>query len=153
MSLAATLQRQGFYETSAFEDDIYYITGNTGCHGVDFCVGMKLFVDEGQVNTIGEHITANHCSTCTLLITAATTYRYANPVKQVVDTLRQCSALSYDDLKKDHIREYQSYYYRMTFELEEEESDQCYDITQRFQHFCEQPTDTALVNAYVNYGR
>ena len=85
--MAASLQRGSFYEATTHTDDTLLISGRLGGGDESFCAGMRFVISDGAQTGMGEHLLAEHSSSITVLLTAATTFRHKNPVNQIVGYL------------------------------------------------------------------
>ncbi len=153
LDLAASLQRICFYEYTKHTDDSLYIGGEIGGDGMDFCCGMRFVSDGDSLEGIGEHIVTRHATDVTVLITAATTYRTQDPARTVEETLSTASALSYEALKSDHIKEYRSYFDKMHLDLPYDRSLDHLTTDKRLARIDSEHPDGGLINTYVDYGR
>lgn len=153
LNLAASLQRDCFYEKTEHTEDSLYISGNLGGGGMNFCCGMRIVSDCGHVEGIGEHLVARGATTVTVFLTALTDYRSEDPRRGVEDLLAQASSNCYEQLKTDHIEEYQSYFNRMRFCLDYEKQLDELPTDKRLSRIDREHPDHGLVNTYMDYGR
>lgn len=152
LDLAASLQRGSFYETTTHTEDSLYITGNPGGSGSDFCCGMR-FVSDGTTKGIGEHLITEGAATVYVFITAATTYRSANPRLTVEKTLAKAVSHTYEELYKDHLAEYQPYFNRMALSLPYDAALDALPTDERLHRISAEAPDNGLIATYFNYGR
>lgn len=153
LNLAASLQRLSFYEKTEHTSDSLYITGNLGGGGMDFCCGMRFISDGENQQGIGEHLIAKGATNVTVLITALTEYRSDNPRRDVQLLLDDASAVHYEQLKEEHIADYQSYFKRMTFSLSYDSAFDTWSTNERLSRIDETHPDNGLINTYFDYGR
>lgn len=153
LDLAASLQRECFYETTTHTTDTLLITGRLGGGEECFCCGMKFVTDGSELQGIGEHLVARNASYVTVFLTAATTFRHADPEKEVRNVLAGASRLSFDELRSEHVREYTSYYNRMHFSLEYDTSLDLLPTDERLSRLDEDYPDNGLLTTYMNFGR
>lgn len=153
LDLAASLQRDCFYERTEHTNDSLYIGGNLGGGGMDFCCGMRFISDSDDLQGIGEHLVTKGATTVTVLLTALTEYRTKNPRAEVEKLLNQASAIDYDELKKIHIREYQSYFNRMRLSLDYDKKLDTLTTDERLTRIDENHPDNGLINTYMDFGR
>lgn len=153
LNLAASLQRDCFYETTEHTDDSLYISGNLGGGGMDFCCGMRFVSDRGSLQGIGEHLVAKGVSQVTVYITALTEYRTDTPRQDVEQRLNLAASTGFKKLKSDHIREYQSYFHRMRLCLDYDKTLDELTTDQRLARIDENHPDNGLINTYMDYGR
>lgn len=153
LDLAASLQRGSFYETTEHTADSLYISGNLGGGGSDFCCGMRMLSDGAFVKGIGEHLLTEHAAEVLVLITASTSFRSALPRKTVEDTLTKASLLSYEELYRDHLAEYQPYFNRMTLTLPYDKELDKLTTDERLRRISPEHPDNGLIATYFAYGR
>lgn len=153
LNLAASLQRDCFYETTEHTDDTLYIAGNPGGSGMDFCCGMRFVTDGGHLQGIGEHLVAKGVTSVTVFITACTKFRTEHPREEVERLLDDACMTSYEEHKTEHIREYQSYFNRMRLCLDYDKSLDELTTDARLSRIDENHPDNGLINTYVDFGR
>ncbi|MCM1245227.1 MAG: glycoside hydrolase family 95 protein [Roseburia sp.] len=153
LDLAASLQRDCFYEKTEHTTDTLYITGDPGGNGMEFCCGMRFIADGGSVQGIGEHLAAKGAKKVTVFITALTKYRSENPRAEVEKLLDHACAVRYEELKTDHIKEYQSYFNRMRLCLEYDTELEQLPTDERLARIDEAHPDNGLINTYMDFGR
>lgn len=151
--LAASLQRMSFYEKTEHTDDALYITGNLGGGGLDFCCGMKFVAPGGTVSGLGEHLIAKDAREVIVYITAVSEFRTKNPRQEVERVLEEASRRSYEDLKKEHVKEYQSYFGRMSLELDYDKELDLLFTEERLKRIAQDKPDNGLLHTYFDYGR
>lgn len=153
LDLAASLQRDCFYETTEHTGDTLYITGNLGGGGMDFCCGMRFVSDGDSIQGIGEHLVTKDATKVTVFITALTDFRADDPRKEVERLLIRASAVCYEELRADHIKEYQSYFHRMRLCLDHEEELEKLTTDERLARIDDDHPDNGLINTYMDFGR
>lgn len=153
LDLTASLQRDCFYEKTEHTQDSLYITGNLGGGGMDFCCGMRFVSDSENLHGIGEHIVTKGATQVTVLITAFTEYRTDNPRLETEQVLSRAAAISYEQLKSDHIAEYQSYFHRMRLTLDYDRELDKLTTDERLARIDETHPDNGLINTYMDFGR
>lgn len=153
LDMAASLQRMSFYEATEHTKDALYITGNLGGGGMDFCCGIKFISGEGELSGLGEHLICKKTTNIIVLITALTTYRVKNPRLEVEKRLNRVAKKSYEQLKEDHIKEYQSYFKRMKLELDYDKVLDKMTTDERLERINEKNTDNGFISTYFDFGR
>ena len=153
LDLAASLQRDCFYEKTEHTEDSLYISGNLGGGGMDFCCGMRFLSDSGDLQGIGEHIVTKGATNVTVLLTAFTEYRTDNPRRETERILSLASAVDYGQLKAEHIKEYQSYFCRMSLSLDYDRELDKLPTDERLARIDEEHPDNGLINTYMDFGR
>ena len=63
----------------------------------------------GNIRIIGEHLVVDDAVNVTLFISAATSFRYEDPLKASLDFINNAQKHSYDDLLAEHIKDYQGF--------------------------------------------
>ena len=153
LDLAASLQRECFYETTTHTNDTLLIAGRLGGGEERFCCGMKFVTDGSELQGIGEHLVTRNASYVTVFLTAATTFRHTDPEKEVRDVLSAASRLSFEELRSEHIEEYTSYYNRMHFSLEYDKTLDLLSTDERLSRLDEEHPDNGLLTTYMDFGR
>lgn len=153
LNLAASLQRDSFYERTEHTGNSLFISGNLGGGGMDFCCGMRFLSENDNIMGIGEHLLAKNTTWLTIIIAALTEYRAKNPRKEVALLLDAAAAKGYKSLKDDHIREYQSYFNRMRLTLDCDRELEQWTTDRRLARIGKDCPDNGLINTYMDYGR
>ena len=170
LSLAASLQRGSFYEATTHTDDTLLISGRLGGGDESFCAGMRFVISDGAQTGMGEHLLAEHSSSITVLLTAATTFRHKNPEETVVlytkpksryrrilckrkETLKKAAFIPYEKLKEKHVKEYRSYFDRMHLSLPYDSSLDALPTDERLARIDKEHPDNGLINTYFDFGR
>ena len=153
LDLAASLQRDCFYETSEYEGNSLYIAGNLGGGGMDFCCGMKFVSDGSMIKGMGEHLITEGATEVCVYITALTEFRSKNPKTDVKKILDKAAEVSFDTWKEKHIKEYQSYYNRMEFCLSYPKEYDKLTTEERLKNLDDSHPDNGLLCTYMDYGR
>ena len=147
---ASTISRGCFYDTSWHEGDAVYFTGNLGEGGVRLCVGIKVVAENTEVQALGEHVIAQGADTVTVYLSASTTFREKDPVEAVRKRLNCASETAYEEMKREHVREYQKYFQSCRLKLSYDESLDCLTTEERLQ---KNPVDNGLIQTYFDFGR
>lgn len=127
--------------------------GNLGKGGIDFVTAAQMKAIGGEVKTVGERLIVEGADELIVFITAATTYQYENPLLTARELLNQASEYSFEELKVRHIKEYQSYYKRLTMELSYDKKLDEIPTNERLESICETHPDNGLLQTYFQYGR
>lgn len=173
MNLEVTQSRHHMYDYSekASEDSVM-LGGNLGRDGLDYAMMCKASSPDGKVEVIGESIAVYDAAEVDLYWSAATTYRVKvqcedenldeslakkKALKAVLtEKLEKAASKSYDELKKRHIADYQSYFDRMslTFDLDRAAVSTAQKTTDRcLAEIANGSTDLSLEQLYFNFGR
>ena len=153
LDLAASLQRGSFYETTEHTADSLYISGNLGGGGSDFCCGMRFVSDGSSTGGGGEHPPTEHASEVLVLITAATTFRYRKPKAAVEAFLSEAASHSYEELYREHLEEYQPYFFRMNLNLPYDTALDSLSTDERLHRISAEAPDNGLIATYFAFGR
>jgi len=94
--------------------------GNTG---MKYMARLKAIAEGGKVSTTGNNLRVEGANAVTLLLSAGTDYKiqppyHGNPHEKLTTTqLVAAEALSYDELRKSHVAEYQKIFHRVSLNL------------------------------------
>ncbi|WP_425549042.1 glycosyl hydrolase family 95 catalytic domain-containing protein [Amphibacillus indicireducens] len=130
-----------------------FMAGETGGKGVSFHGELKATSSDGTIETIGNRLLINGATEVTILLTAATTFRYENPGEQSLNVLNKASKKAYDQLKHAHINDYQVLFNRMSLRLGETDHQSELPTDQRLEQMKEGNKDQKLLEIYFNFGR
>lgn len=125
------------------------LSGTTGDGGVHYAVMCR---------AVGENVQAMGSMLlippeCTLYVSAATSFRFSDPEKQILEWLDQAEKAGYDQIRREHIRDVQGLMDRCELRLD---YDRIYDsmpTDERLRGFVQGTDDLGLVNDYFSYGR
>jgi len=118
--------------------------------------------DGGSVQAEGEKVCFNQCDTVTILLAAATdytfdhfsNYRGGDPKAAVEKRLASASRKKYDDLKSAHIKEFQSYFNRVSLDVGTTPAERlAMPVDQRKVLHTEKGGDPDLEEMMFQYGR
>lgn len=135
--------------------DTSIMTAQCGGKGaVEVCCAIKVVVDGGTVEGIGNSIIVKGADSATILLAADTTFREENPEEAALKRLEKAAELSWQELQEAHKKDYQELYKRVTFELEKEETEAAYAPTpRRVEAFRMGAKDNGLIELFFQYGR
>ena len=85
--------------------------------GVRMEARVKVLNEGGSVRTEGGSIKVENADAVTLLLTAATDYRGNDKLALAASQLASAAKRNYEDIKKDHITDYQQYFKRVDLHL------------------------------------
>ena len=146
---------RNFDELEALSPNCTMLRGETGGKdGIAFRCGIKAIPENGTVQTLGNHLIVEKADTVTLILAAATSYRFEDPEQQCLKTIEQAAAKSYDELRKAHVNDYQALFNRMDLQINESTpqysdlpTDQRLDLVKKGEE------DSSLISTYFQYGR
>jgi alpha-L-fucosidase 2 len=120
--------------------------------GVKMEARLKLISEGGKVFSGGDSIRVEKANSVTILLTAATDYFGEDPADVAGKQMEAVSKRSYEEIKKDHISDYQFYFKRVSIDLGS--SDGNYFTTDaRIIAMQNGYTDTDLIELYYQFGR
>ncbi len=113
------------------EGDTITLTGQPTDHGengLKFAQQIKVIVDGGSVDVINNGINVEDANSITILMTAGTNYHQSmdedfnyfteeNPLDRVKERIIAASSKTFEQLKEEHIADYQSLYKRVKLDL------------------------------------
>lgn len=135
------------------EDRVIYVSGCNGSpeNGLEFCMAVAVNTD-GRVKQLGTRLIVEDASRACVFVTGRTGFRSRKPAQWCLETLKKAMAVPYEQLKKEHIRDYKSYYDRMSLRLGKEE-DERLPVPERLKRFRDGKEDPSLAELYFNFGR
>ena len=153
LSFTLSLSRLGKKASIAVhgnEIDMNEHTGNG--KGVKFFSRLNVTTDGGTVQAQGDSLRIEKANSAVIYLTAATDYSGSDPAAVTEIQLAAVSKRSYEDIKKDHITDYQSFFKRV--ELDLGSSDGNYFPTDaRILAMQNGYVDTDLIELYYQFGR
>jgi len=87
--------------------------------GTKYTAYFKLIADGGTISTIPAGFKVEGANSATIYITVATDFNYKEYDKAAYSQMQQVLLKSYEEIKADHIADYQKLYKRMDIQLEE----------------------------------
>lgn len=120
--------------------------------GVKMVTRLKVLPEGGQLNSNGKELTIKEADAVTILVTAATDYWGKDPEAQTAQQLAAAEKRSYEALRADHIKDYQSFFKRVDVDFGK--TDAVYFPTDtRLAAMQKGNVDPHLVEVYYQYGR
>ncbi|WP_163539862.1 glycoside hydrolase family 95 protein [Gracilibacillus sp. YIM 98692] len=140
--------------TQPLSSNSLVMKGETGgSDGIAFSTVMRVIVDDGTVQTLGNRICVEDASTVTILLSAATTYRFQDPEKQCLEVIASAEKKLYQNLKSSHIEDYQTLFHRVELEIEDQNEQQSLPTNERLERMKQGEKDIGLINTYFHFGR
>lgn len=156
ISFIGNMNRGKYYDQIVpIGNDAIIMRGITGGkEGISFRTLLKAVAQGGEVKTIGDKLIVKEADNVTLFLTATTDFKENNPEEWCIKTIRNASQKSYVELRNDHIKEYQSYFNRMSIKLCDEDKtlDSLY-TDERLSRVQDGKEDFGLVSLYFQFGR
>lgn len=164
ISFSARLDRPECAETAAQSGDLILTgqlpDGQGTDKGVRFACRLRIVSQGGRVWTQGDTLQVQDADSACVYVTAITDIhtfsgrRSETPVEQTLKDMDAALAYSFDGLKRRHVEEYQSYYKRMRFSLEERgDSAPELDVAGRILRLKAGKSDTGLETLLFNFDR
>ncbi|MGN8645947.1 glycoside hydrolase family 95 protein [Gracilibacillus sp. HCP3S3_G5_1] len=141
--------------TAQRSDSSMVMSGETGGKdGIAFSALVKVIVEDGEVKTLGNRICVNEASTATILLSAATSFRYSDPIKQCEQIIEKVMMTDYEILKKRHIEDYQQLFHRVDLDMTNQaDLKESIPTDERLNNMKQGETDIGLINTYFHFGR
>lgn len=125
-----------------------------GRDGLSYTAAVKAVADGGKVRIIGEHLFVEAADAVTLILTAASTFRYPEHEQRCLDVLSGAAAETYERLKARHIEDYAPLFDRMKLTLgSPEEAANDRSVAQRLAQVAQGGEDAGLITLYFHFGR
>lgn len=129
------------------------VTG--GKDGISFRAALKAVAQGGNIKILGDKLIVEEADHVTLFLTATTDFKEENPEEWCIKTIKSALQKSYVELRDDHIKEYQSYFNRMSIKLYDDDFrylDSLY-TDERLRRVQEGKDDFGLLGLYFQFGR
>ncbi|SFA76215.1 alpha-L-fucosidase 2 [Cohnella sp. OV330] len=125
-----------------------------GRDGLSYTAAVKAVASGGKVRVIGEHLFVEGADAVTLILTAASTFRYPEPEAQCLDVLNGAAAETYERSKTRHIADFAPLFDRMKLTLgSREEVANGRSVAQRLERVSQGAEDAGLITLYFHFGR
>ena len=116
------LRRGSYVNAIAARDDrTILLSGTTGDGGVSYTAGCRVVPDKqsgaAQVRVIGSTLIVPE--SCTVYLAAATSFRFEDPEAEVLRRLDAAEKAGYEQIKEEHVRDFQALMERCSLQLEE----------------------------------
>ncbi|OQP47329.1 alpha-L-fucosidase [Niastella yeongjuensis] len=130
--------------------------------GMNFEVHVKIKTEGGNVVQAGNQLRVSGANTVTIYLSEATSFNGFNkspglegkdPAVEAKANLQKAVALSYEQLKAMHIRDYQSLFKRVELKLSADNGVAKLPTDERLKQYASNPTDQQLQVLYYQFGR
>lgn len=150
-----TRGRNRYYEEMVKADgNTIVMRGNCGgAGGSDFRTALRAVAQGGSVFIIGEHLVVERADSVTLLLTAATTFRHADPEEYSIRAGANAALSDYETLKTRHIQDFSSLADRVTLRLAKDSEANELPTDERLNRVKNGKEDLGLQALYYQYGR
>ena len=155
ISLKLTLDGRDDYfdDNSPVNDtDILYYGGCGGKDGINFAAYLRVIGAGGSVHRWGSSIVTEGCDSVTILIGAQTSCRVSDYKKSAELDVITAAEKDFEELLKEHIEDYRSYFDRTEIVFDEGENDSL-PTDERLKTVKEGGVDNGLVSLYFDFGR
>ncbi|MFW6256860.1 MAG: glycosyl hydrolase family 95 catalytic domain-containing protein [Bacillota bacterium] len=136
--------------------DTVILKGGSGSGGQEagtiFYGGLKVKVQGGSFNLIGDTFHIKNAERVIFLIGGATDFYHDHPQSVLEYQLNQAFKKSYSQIKTDHIEDYQSYFQRVSLDIAGEDLSDI-PTDKRRKRLEQGEKDPGLVSLYFNFGR
>lgn len=157
LSFTARLTRgrnRYFDEIVKVGSDTIVMRGNCGgAGGSDFRAALRAAAEGGTVSVIGEHLIVDKADSVTLLLTAATTFRHADPEAYVVQIASAAATQAYEQLRQRHLNDFRSLSQRVGLHLQGDPVVRNEPTDIRLERVRSGAEDIGLTALYYHYGR
>ncbi|MCL2627107.1 MAG: glycoside hydrolase family 95 protein [Oscillospiraceae bacterium] len=149
LSLDARLVRSRYCEkTGTIDENTVYLYNKDG---LSFHWVMAGKNTSGTLNAMGEYLVVKNTKELVLYLTAVTEFRSEDTLSDCKQILQKAAAKSFDEIKSEHIEDYQNLESRVSLTLTEEISELPTD--ERLQSVKAGKTDLGLYELYFRFGR
>ncbi|NLW55243.1 MAG: glycoside hydrolase family 95 protein [Firmicutes bacterium] len=163
ISFLARFRRGRYLEKTIAAADTLRMLGHSGGQdGVEFCVAVRAVADGGTITPLGENLLVEQADAVTLIITAATTFRFPDAEAACLAQLEGAARFPYQTLKAEHIKDYQALFHRVSLSIagrpEPEEASGAGDLSklptdERLKRLQAGYDDPGLMALYFQFGR
>jgi len=116
ITIPATVAAAGS-DTLVLQGHAYEHKHSTGHDGVALQIRARILADGGTVSSTAQALEVHNANAVTVLVALATSYGNADPEAQCSAVLQRASGKSFQQLRKDHIADYQPLYRRIFLDL------------------------------------
>lgn len=148
--------RSGSYvDDIHIEKDYLYLSGYNGNqeNGISYTMATTVRLKDGEVHQYGSRLVIENATEAIVYVVGRTSYRSQNPLKWCQEQLDKVIIKSYEDLKNDHIQDYQYYFNQMDLTLNTHEIENTMSIPERLQGMKDGQIDLDLIETYFHFGR
>lgn len=120
--------------------------------GVKMVARLKVLNEGGAVQQVGNELKIENADAATLYLTAATDYWGGDPYKVTQGQMVSVEQKPYEQIRQDHIQDYQQYFNRVSLDLGATES-VYFPTDNRLEAMKKGNVDPHLLTLYYQYGR
>src|SRR5690625_902995 len=138
----------------AVSSDALMMGGETGGQdGITFRSGVRAILEGGSAMTIGNRLIVKDADAVTLILSAATSYRYEDPERQCMRVIERVAEENYEALRQTHIDDYQLLFKRVNLEIGQSTKKQELSTDERLDLVRKGEEDLDLISNYFDFGR
>jgi len=158
ISFRCILRRARYFEkVTSFSNNTLVMNEKCGGEGgVRFALCLRAEAKHGNVYIIGEHLVVEDANDVTLLISAATSYRYEDPYITAMDFINNAEKYSYDELLAEHVKDYERLFKTVELNINDDDIEQpryMLPTDERLENVRGGMKDNDLISLYFQYGR
>ena len=143
-----------FDDNTPSGDSILFYGAEGGADGISFAAMLKAVPEGGEVKPYGSFLECSGCDAVTVIIAAQTSFRCSNPQDRVRFDAETAAAVSYEQLLREHISDYRSYYDRCSVTLPDDSGGaSSLPTNERLERIRSGGLDSKLTELYFNFGR
>ncbi len=140
--------------TPISDDTILFYGGCGGEDGINFAAVAKVVPTGGEVFYEGSFLRTKDCDEVMIIVSAQTSYRHLDYKDKAMFDAEMAAKKSFEEIKKEHIKDYQSYYNRMSVTLNGSSETENLPTNERLNAFWDENlVDNKLLELYFNFGR
>ncbi|OQP67599.1 glycosyl hydrolase family 95 catalytic domain-containing protein [Niastella populi] len=130
--------------------------------GLNFEVHVRIRAEGGRVQHNGNELQVTGAGSVTIYLSGATSFNGFNrspgfegkdPAIEAKANLQKALALTYEQLKQGHIRDYRSLFKRVAFKLGDDDNNSKLPTDERLKKYASAQTDQQLQALYYQFGR
>ena len=108
ISFRTILRRARYFEkVDRINQNTLKMSGSCGGEGaINYCTVMRIIPEDGNVQSIGEHLIVKNSKSLVILLSVATSFRHKDYERESFRILEEAEKFSYDELLKNHIEDY-----------------------------------------------
>jgi len=110
-----------------------------GKGAVELGCAVKVVVDGGSVEGIGNSIVVKNADSATILLAADTTFREKEPVETALSRLEKAAECSWEELLDEHIKDYRALYDRVSLDVGDDEIERFFQFGRYLLISCSRP--------------
>lgn len=158
ISFRTILRRARYFEkVDRINQNTLKMSGSCGGEGaINYCTVMRIIPEDGNVQSIGEHLIVKNSKSLVILLSVATSFRHKDYERESFRILEEAEKFSYDELLKNHIEDYKALFNRVDFDIRNNtvDEDLCHLPTdERLERLKAGNDDPGLISLYFQFGR